>query len=111
MKVEEVVILICYRHKNYSPSSFLHDLKEIITSVNEKCIVCGDLNIDLIRNPNVNLKQFFENLGFHNLLPSVASTTDYGTYIDLCFSNYLEANSFIYETFYSFHKGLCIYWN
>lgn len=111
IKLENVLVLICYKHKDYSSGSFLQDLRDIIMAHDGNCIACGDFNIDLIRNTEVNLGTFFVNLGFHNLLPSVTSTTDHGTYIDICFSNYVDSRAFVYETFYSFHKGLCIYWS
>lgn len=104
-------MFLCYKHKSYSQVQFFERLKNLIVETHGPVIVVGDLNTDLIRNQQFNLIAFFRSIGLRNVLPDVVSTTIYGTYIDICFSNCENVRALVYETYYSTHKAICMYWN
>lgn len=108
MKISSMTVVLCYCHPDFSRRSFLAKLKSTLEEIAGDVIVVGDFNINLITN-DYGIKEFFNNLGLTNRLPFGEKTTNGGTAIDLCFSN-AKIEASIHETYYSYHKGICINW-
>lgn len=49
-----------------------------------------------------------KNNNLNTLLNINNVSTNLGTHIDICFSNVQLSEAFFYETYYSYHKPICI---
>lgn len=110
-KVENIFIFMCYKHPDYSNKDFLDELRnQIACCIPANIVLVGDLNMDARGNPD-HLQKFFEHFSMRSRITDLEPTTDYGTQIDVCFSNCNFVTASVYETYYSYHKGILVSWN
>lgn len=110
---QECTIIVCYKDPRFNPSEFLRELGTVIDSVDQtRIIVVGDFNINTLPHPyqRSHLDVFFHKYGMRKLLDPMASTTDLGTQIDHCYSNIPNITASVSETYYSYHKAICVDW-
>lgn len=101
-----VHVIVMYKHPKYSKQQFQIRLEESLKNVQGNAIIVGDINIDLLNELNRNVCQLFEKYNFRSQL-SRNPSTNLATQIDCCFTNF-EVTSWLYETYYSYHKSICI---
>lgn len=104
--VGSVSIIVMYKHPKFSKQQFQVILEDVLKSVQGKAVIIGDINIDLLNENNIYVYQLFEKYNFYSQLPRIPST-NLATQIDCCFTNF-ETTAWLYETYYSYHKSICI---
>lgn len=104
----ETEFVAVYRHPRFPRAKFLELLFNIIKTLCGDFIVFGDCNIDFNKAENQLLLTKFKNLNARLALRLNESTTEYNTLLDVCFTNVNDLTCHVYETYYSYHKGLCI---
>jgi hypothetical protein len=93
--------------------SFIEKLKKYIYNncIEQKIILFGDFNLIMKNNENRNfLTKELSGFNLTTVLPLELSTTDCNTQIDGLFTNF-AGNSFnfgIYESYFSYHKGIWV---
>ncbi|OXA43032.1 ATP-dependent DNA helicase pif1 [Folsomia candida] len=85
----------------YSKSRFLAKLDEILNQLNGKVLIFGDANINLSKWEGRGLLELFSTKNCTSKLPIQEPSTDYGTHIDICFSNVDEIEAWFYESYFS----------
>lgn len=106
-KICDVQMVMLYKSPKYSKSRFTSKLEEIFNNLSGNVIVFGDININLQEDG----EQFVELLRSNNLMSKLRlqdPTTDYGTHIDCCFSNIDGLVVWMYESYFSYHKPICM---
>lgn len=99
-------VIVCYKHPNFTKGVFFDKLRQCLSqSGSMKTLVLGDFNVD---GHERNL--YFSQTGLHAKLNLDEATTEFGTQIDGVYSNHESLTASIHETYYSYHKGLCINW-
>jgi hypothetical protein len=104
--VGSVSIIVMYKHPKFSKQQFQVILEDVLKSVQGKTVIIGDINIDLLNEHNIYIYQLFEKYNFYSQLTRIPST-NLATQIDCCFTNF-ETTAWLYETYYSYHKSICI---
>jgi hypothetical protein len=100
---------VAYKSPRATDKDLMLFLDDVMTNGPEDKVLMGDLNIDLRKPLPTCFKHF---IGRHNLKsinPNSYPTTDAGTHIDVCLSNIKNIRSNVYESYFSFHKPLCIF--
>lgn len=101
-RLYNAIIIVIYK-SNACPTT---QLKNGITDImrenginlsGEKVIVFGDFNIDLLKQPNNNVSQYFVTKKINSLLENNVFTTRAATQIDWLFSNIVITNPYIYR--------------
>lgn len=108
--LKDAVVIALYRHPRCNLSFFCEKLEEKLFSLpNDKTkIVLGDINVDLLSSDK-RVWELFQKHGLKNKLGN-EPTTNYGTQLDVCFSNSVAVYASVYDTYYSYHKGVCVTW-
>jgi hypothetical protein len=106
----ETTCIMIYR----SPSSKKSEFKQVLqTILNERqgkpTIIFGDMNINFASEDSLTYKQDFKRYGFAQTTPPEAST-DGNTCIDVCYSNIVGISAWNYESYFSYHKPICLTW-
>jgi hypothetical protein len=110
-QVSDVNLIMVYKSPNYSVCVFLRALEEVLISISGSIIVFGDFNIDLHSPVGRSTLDFFNRLNLESKLNyRTSSSTDGSTFIDFCFSNIPTVEAWFYETYYSYHKAICLVW-
>jgi len=109
-KVSEVQLIMVYKSPKYGISRFLEKLRDILTAIQGPCVVFGDFNINLQIEDGKKLIGMFAEFDMVPKLNIQQATTNGGTHIDCCFSNSQNVTSWVYESYYSYHKPICIVW-
>lgn len=108
--VSGVTVIMVYKHPSYSQSRFLAKLEEILDNLNRNILLFGDANMDISNPEN---RKFLQLMARKDLISKLAiqdPSTDYGTHIDVCFSNVESVDAWFYESYFSYHKAICIVW-
>jgi len=114
---QEYCICVLYKLPNTLNTYFLQIIKEMFHSIklkimieNYKFIIVGDFNVDINEDKsNIIIKYLLEEKRFKFNLNNLYSSTNFGTQIDLCFSNYNACECKYYENYYGYHKPItCI---
>jgi len=108
--VSEVQLIMVYKSPKYGISSFLEKLRDILTARRGPCVVFGDFNINLQNPEGKKLIGLFEEFEMDPKLNIQQATTNGGSHIDCCFSNSQNIISWVYESYFSYHKPICIVW-
>ncbi len=104
-------VVIMYRHKTYPTTDFLKWLEEkLLQSVNMKSLFIGDININLAVQDGKKLTDLFEKFDYTTKINIKTPTHNQGSHIDICFSNSIDVTAWIYESYYSDHKPICVVW-
>jgi hypothetical protein len=99
-----------YKHPNYPIRLFLSSLKEILDIGAAKSVFLGDINIDLQKPEGHHVLKLFRERGLESKLDIEKPSTDGGSHIDICFSNVDTLQAWFYESYYSYHKPICVVW-
>jgi hypothetical protein len=109
-RMSQVNIIMCYKSPNYSKSLFIRKLGDILGTIQGNILVFGDMNIDLKKNEGKKLIDLFYSFNLISKLNIQATSTDGGSHIDCCFSNVNNLEAWFYESYYSYHKPICMVW-
>lgn len=110
ISINSLMVALCYKHPKYPVGGFLNSVSSCMDRFHgSRIVVMGDFNVDILKNAH-GVQEFFTTRGFENKLKENDVTTEYGTQIDACFSNFQETTAFVHETYYSYHKGICVTW-
>ncbi len=108
---DDIALFVCYKHKDFNTNVFLRDVKDAIFTTKENhLIIVGDFNVNFIKDNTFNLPAFFSALKMERSLKYDEATTDYGTQLDCVFTNVQSLQASVWETYYSYHKGICVNW-
>jgi hypothetical protein len=110
LRISTINVVMVYKSPGYSSSRFLEKLKDVLQIVGNNVVVFGDFNIDLQKPEGRNVLQLFSLFRLEAKLNSQHSSTDGGTHIDFCFSDVCCMEAWFYETYYSYHKAICMIW-
>jgi hypothetical protein len=109
-RISNVTVTFMYKHPNFPDRKFLRHLRSALEDVSGKEIFVGDININLQQPEGRRVLSLFMEFHFHSNLNIAQASTDGGTHIDCCFSNADEVEAWFYESYYSYHKPICIVW-
>jgi hypothetical protein len=101
-------IIVAYKSPQFSNSLFLNTLEDTLRSIHGNLIVLGDFNMDLRKSEGRKILQLFSSRSLESKLNVQSFSTDGGTHIDYCFSNIANVEAWFYETYYSYHKAICV---
>lgn len=105
-----VRICMLYRSPQYRTMSFLQDIRNLLTSTKgSPMIVFGDFNLNFLTQDGCQMRQIFSSMGFRLITP-LESSTDGNTSIDACLSNVNGVSAWFYESYFSYHKPICVTW-
>ena len=108
VSIENIHVVFMYKSPKYSILNFLRILETRLLQINHKTICIGDINIDLKCGGDAVIS-LFEKYNMVSILDLMNSTTNGNTHIDCCFSNF-SPTGWLYETYYSYHKAICVTW-
>lgn len=106
----DVQLLMVYKSPSYPATDFLDFLTNILEPLNGLIVIVGDFNLNLSKSEN-EIATLFQRKGLCSCLSYNFASTDGGTIIDYCFSNLDGLNAWYYESYYSYHKPICVTWN
>lgn len=110
MTIDNVSLVMTYRHPKFSLMPFYLELKKTSDSIKDRNIIWfGDFNLDLLSTEGGKLRSVFQKCGFQ-LCQTSEATTDGNSMLDLAFTNFNEARAWSYESYFSYHKPICIIW-
>jgi hypothetical protein len=109
-QIQSVKVFVVYKSPHYSNSAFMQKLEVALRLADNNRVVLGDFNIDLQKPEGGNVLQIFSSLGMEAKIHLHNSSTDGGTHIDCCFSDIQAVDAWFYETYYSYHKAICVIW-
>jgi hypothetical protein len=109
-QVYGVDVLMLYKHPKYSNVHFVHKLGTFLIKMTGKILVFGDININLQKPEGQNILELFRSRKLKSKLNINHSSTDGGSHIDICFSNVNDIEAWFYESYYSYHKPICMVW-
>lgn len=110
-RIDSVVCICTYKSPKFNNSVFIAKVSECLQNIEEPSVFFGDVNIDLNKPEAAALLKVFESCGFQSMLPLQCSTTNGGSQIDCCFKNFDGPTAWIYESYFSYHKPICITWS
>ncbi|OXA54149.1 ATP-dependent DNA helicase PIF1 [Folsomia candida] len=97
-------------HPQYSAATFLKDVENLLNSTKgTPMIVFGDFNLNFMTQDGFQMKQIFTKMGLRLITP-IENSTDGNTSIDACFSNLYGVSAWFYESYFSYHKPICVTW-
>lgn len=104
--INEPINIVTLHKKPKSKTTVLRKALEhlIINNLrNSPSVIIGDFNI---QSDVPSFNNFFDSYGFKQVIHEV--TTNFGTTIDLCFTNIKSFNAGVHEMYFSYHKGIWI---
>jgi hypothetical protein len=108
--VSNLNLIMVYKSPKYSTSQFIEQLRTQLSVSENKMLVFGDFNINLKESEGKQLSALFQEFELTSTLNIHHPTTNGGSHIDCCFSNHEDVEAWIYESYYSYHKPICIVW-
>jgi len=108
LQVNNCNIIVIYKSPKYSLLKFRENLEDMLKYSTENTFYVGDININLQEKKNLTIPDLFKKYGFKSCLDLKHPSTDFGTHIDVCFTNNQQIQAWFYESYYSYHKGICI---
>ena len=96
---EPLVIGMVYHRPGTSSQLFLEDMDEILEKINSKCILMGDLNINLLDDTNNTVNDLINYFREHSYLPYITKPTrvsnNTATLIDHIWFNNIDTNEIL----------------
>jgi hypothetical protein len=105
-----VGITVMYKSPGYPNRKFLHFLDRFLAELNGPGVFVGDININMQKPEGENVLKIFQKHNYDSKLNLESPSTDGGTHIDVCFSNVPHLEAWFYESYFSYHKPICITW-
>ena len=104
--VNDVALLLIYNSSKNSLEQLIEYLTSCIVEIKcKKIIVVGDFNTELQSTNGRKLVNFMKRNDYNIMKTGV--TTNSNTTIDYIFTKDMTIDSFIYESYFSFHKAIC----
>lgn len=91
-----LTLVLMYKSPKLSKNNFKQTLVRVMEG-KSNAVFIGDINIDLMKEENVDIIKLFENRGFYSQLNLQERSTNYNTHIDVCFSDRSDVMSWFYE--------------
>jgi len=108
--VQDVTVVMSYKSPAYNQSLYVERLEALLSSYCGKILLFGDINIDLKKKDGENIRKRLLDLNFKCIIDATNCSTDGGSRIDVCFANFKFIEAWFYESYYSYHKPICIIW-
>ena len=109
-RINDKTVLMLYKSPKFSKPDFLQHLSTRLEQETGDLIVFGDININLRGPEGKQVRLLFSKFKLTSKLNLQDFSTDEGTNIDCCFSNLNGLDAWFYESYYSYHKAICIVW-
>lgn len=107
-RVLDTNMIIAYKSPQYLNSLFIKALDDTLRSIHGNVVVLGDFNMDLRNSEGKRVLQLLNSQQLESKFNAESVLTDGGTHIDYCFSNVPDVEAWLYETYYSYHKAICV---
>jgi len=110
--VDDTHLVMIHKSPKFSTATFMRHLRLELQMIKgeQKYLFFGDFNINLQGPEGKRLIEMFGEYGLTSKLQLTDISTDGGTLIDGCFSNKEDVKATFYESYYSYHKPICIVW-
>jgi len=109
--LDNVNLTTVYKSPKFSLRIFNEELEALLQKLSGLVIVFGDFNINLKSPEGNKLTELFQRYGLFSALVIGTPSTNQDTQIDLCFTNHPNVIAWYYESYYSYHKPICITWH
>ena len=110
--VEPVILISAYRSPLFPLKQFLHQLNQVLCKADNSfhLIFMSDLNVDLLARSSErdSFMKYLSNNGFMQVIAGVS--TNYGSQLDCLFIKNFACSCSYYESYFSDHKPLLIYY-
>lgn len=106
-QINTINIVMMYKSPKFPNKLVLEYLDQILNTLTKSMLIFGDINLDL-KNDGTTFLNLMKNFQLTSKLDIQESSTNHGTHIDICFSNVENLEAWYYETYYSYHKPICI---
>lgn len=110
VKFGKLTIIIMYKSPTFPKPTFRRMLQDSLLTSNEDAMYIGDINLDLSSSQNTDIVELFAQFGLHSQLNLTDSSTNLNTHLDICFSDVPYLTCWYYESYYSYHKPICVVW-
>jgi hypothetical protein len=101
-------MVVAYKSPQYSKSLFIKTMDDTFRSIEGDVVVIGDFNMDLRKSEGRKILDLFNAHQLESKVNVDSFSSDGGTHIDYCFSNVANVQAWFYETYYSYHKAICV---
>lgn len=106
----DLTLVVVYKSPKFANGQFIRHLTGVLDSISGDIVIVGDININLKENAGTTIRTLFESRGLQSKLNLTEPSTDGDTHIDCCFSNVNQLQAWFYESYYSYHKPICVVW-
>jgi hypothetical protein len=107
-QILDMNMVVAYKSPQYSKSLFIKTMDDTFRSIEGDVVVMGDFNMDLRKSEGRKILDLFNAYQLESKLNLGSFSSDGGTHIDYCFSNVANVQAWFYETYYSYHKAICV---
>ena len=105
ISINDIDIILIYNSSHSTKNDLFSSIEDCIKStVNEKAIIVGDFNLDILSDFNDDFVTFMNNFNF--ILMNNGVTTNGNTQIDLVFARVCPIEVNTYDSYFSYHKPL-----
>jgi len=108
--IEGVKAVMSYKSPAYNPNLYVERVEALLSSYSGNVVFFGDINIDLQKKDGEKLQKRLQELNYKCIVDVSNCSTDGGTHIDVCFANFQMIEAWFFESYYSYHKPICITW-
>lgn len=108
VEIRDYKLFVVYKSPKYPVQQFLQSLEEQLRLVEGKVVFVGDFNMNLHDSIGNSLLNSFRKYGFECKLDLKSSSTDGGSNLDAAFANFNMQDAWYFESYYSYHKPICI---
>jgi len=108
--VKDVTLVMVYKSPKFPNSKFFEMLLTYLKRKMPKIAFFGDFNINILAKEGAGLVKIFHDYQLKSSLSPRTSSTDGGSHIDCCFTNISDLTAWFYESYFSYHKPICITW-
>lgn len=97
-----------YKHPHFSKKMLFEHFQNILKKLSDKNLIFGDINIDMNTNKGSSFNKLMNSFHLHSQLNFKYPSTQHNTHVDICFSNIKDMTAWYYETYYTYHKPICM---
>lgn len=102
-------IVVIYKSPTFPKYRFRQMLQSMLSTTNNNALYVGDINLNLMDEQHQDIIEMFNEQGLTMQL-NMEPSTNGGSHIDICFSDVEYLSSWFYESYYSYHKPICVVW-
>jgi len=109
-QINDVKAIMSYKSPGYNPNLYIERVEALLSSHSGNILFFGDINIDMQKKDGEKIRKRLMDLHFTCLIDVLSCSTDGGTHIDVCFANFQLVEAWFHESYFSYHKPICIIW-